>query len=184
MQPTLIHDSTREQTLPQRQSDQQRQPENVLASPTPLLVRDLMTAPPPWIMADATLGQAAFAMTQDGVNELLVLDNAEMFVGLLTANDLLFAILPDVEAILAEGGSIAAAFALFLTKGQLMADLPLLPLVQREPQTLAPDEHIAKAATFFAHKRVSSLPVLQEDNVIGLLTATALCQAVLRSKRR
>ncbi len=168
-------------TFAYKPSQQQFLDQSVSKADSPIEVKDVMTVPTTWLSTDATLMQAAFALSHSAVNELIVLDDRGHFVGLLTGRDLLFAILPDFEGILAEDGSIMAAFHLFLTKGEQMADLPILPLIQREVYTISPTEDITKAATLMAHKPVSSLPVLQDGRCVGLLSAADLCQTVLRN---
>lgn len=172
-QPTLV-----------RESPQQAAVQSVLRKPCPpTQVKDVMTVPTTWLSIDMTLAQAAFVLALSGLNEGMVINNTGHFVGVLLSNDLLFALLPDVDGILAEGGTITAALGFILTKGRQMADLSILPLIRRDPYTVTPDEQIAKAATLFAHKQVSLLPVLQEGKLIGQLIAADLCQVMLRSNR-
>lgn len=173
-QPTMTQSIVVQQTTVQKSAVQ----------PSTLQVRDAMTVPTAWIAVNATLEQAAFIASHDTVSELMVLDDAGHFVGVLAISDILRSVLPDIDEILAEGGSTEAAFRFLLHKGQTMAALPILPLINQEPFTVEPEDPIAKAATLLAHAKVSVLPVLQNGELVGILSTPDICLAILRRDGR
>ena len=54
--------------------------------------------------SDANLHQAAEIVAMSGVSDLMVLDAAGRFVGMLSEGDILRAALPDFDEIVEEGG--------------------------------------------------------------------------------
>ena len=128
---------------------------------------------------DANLQRAAEMVALSGVSDLMVVTADGSFVGVLSEGDILRAALPDVEAILEEGGTLDDAYQLFLRKGKDLANMPIAPLVIREPTAVGPEDHVAKAATVFASKPLSRLPVLDDGQLVGTVSRADICQAVV-----
>lgn len=93
---------------------------------------------PAFIRAGADIRRAAEVISVSEVGQLMVLDHDDRFVGALSEEDLVRALLPGFDDVTAAGGSLADAFALFLARGRELADRSIDPLVDRETAT-APD---------------------------------------------
>src|ERR1044071_1807041 len=106
----------------------------------PMRVGDVMTHYPVRIRLTSNLHHAAELVALSGVSDLMVVDEDNTFVGVLSEGDILRAALPDIDEILTAGGSLDDAFDLFLRKGANLSDRPILPLVIREPLTVDPDD--------------------------------------------
>jgi CBS domain-containing protein len=131
------------------------------------------------IRQDANLHHAAEIVALSGVGDLMVVDAEGNFVGVLSERAILRAALPDIDAILDAGGTLEDAYGLFLRRGQDLAAMPILPFVIQEPFTIAPDDHVAKAATLFASHEISRLPVLDQGRLVGTVARADICQAVV-----
>jgi len=130
------------------------------------------------IRAGASVFEAAETVALAGSSDLMVVDEAGEFVGVLSEGDILRAALPDVDEILAEGGSLDAAFARFLEKGRDLAALPIAPLVIRDPIVLDPDDHVAQAAVVLVDRGIRLLPVVRDRRLLGVVSRADVCNAV------
>ena len=131
------------------------------------------------IHQDASLHHAAEMVALSGAGDLMVVDAEGNFAGVLSEQAILCAALPDIEAILDAGGALDEAYQLFLSRGQELAALPILPFVTQQPFTIAPDDHVAKAATLFASQAINRLPVLDGGRLVGTVGRADICQAVV-----
>jgi len=142
-------------------------------------VKGVMTVRVARIRSSATLQQAAEIVALSGASDLMVVDEDGEFVGVLSEGDILRAALPDIDEILTAGGSLDDAFELFLRKGANLSDRPILPLVIREPLTVDPDDHVAKAAVLLVDRQIRRLPVLKENRLVGTISRAEICQAIV-----
>ena len=142
-------------------------------------VREVMNNRAERVRAQADLYQAAEAVALANVSDLMVVDERGDFVGVLPAGDILRACLPKVEDILAEGGSIQQAFALFLKMGRELARSPIEPLVIRQPISLDPDDHVAKVAVTLVQTHIHMLPVVRDRKLLGVVTRVGILEKVV-----
>jgi CBS domain-containing protein len=142
-------------------------------------VKGVMTVRVVRIRSNATLQQAVEMVALSGASDLMVVDQDGDFVGVLSEGDILRAALPDIDEILAAGGSLDDAFQLFLRKGTNLSDLPVMPLVIQEPLTVDPDDHVAKAATLLVNRQIRRLPVLKDHRLVGTISRAEICQAIV-----
>ncbi|HZG34721.1 MAG TPA: CBS domain-containing protein [Gaiellaceae bacterium] len=131
------------------------------------------------IRAEATMLQAAEAISLSGASDLMVIDRTGAFRGVLTEGDVLRAALPDIDEILAAGGSVDAAFDRFVEKGRDLAALPIMPLVIRDPLAVDPDDHVARAAVVFVERNIRLLPVVRDGRLLGVISRADVCNAVV-----
>lgn len=167
-----------ETTLYPALADLLAQWETAVRLPT-MRVRGIMSNQVARIHCDSNLHHAAEIVALSGVGDLMVVDSDGGFVGVLSEGDILRAALPDFDEILAEGGSLADAYQLFLRKGQALSDKPIMPLVIRQPLTLHPDDHVAKAATVLISRQIRRLPVVENGRLLGTVSRANICQAVV-----
>jgi CBS domain-containing protein len=71
-------------------------------------IREAMTNRVARIRAEASMFQAAEAVSLSGASDLMVVDSTGAFMGVLTEGDILRAALPDIDEILGAGGSLEA----------------------------------------------------------------------------
>jgi CBS domain-containing protein len=131
------------------------------------------------IRAEATMLQAAEAISLSGASDLMVIDRTGAFTGVLTEGDVLRAALPDIDEILTAGGSLDAAFDRFVEKGRDLAALPIMPLVIRDPLAVDPDDHVARAAVVFVERNIRLLPVVRDGRLLGVISRADVCNAVV-----
>jgi CBS domain-containing protein len=142
-------------------------------------IREAMTNRVARIRAEASMFQAAEAVSLSGASDLMVVDSTGAFMGVLTEGDILRAALPDIDEILGAGGSLEGAFDRFVKKGRDLAALPIMALVIRNPLAVDPDDHIATAAVVFVERNIRLLPVVRDGRLLGVITRADICNAVV-----
>ena len=147
----------------------------------PLRVKDIMATRTVRIQQDANMYRAAEVVALSRISDLMVVGEDDEFIGVLSEGDILRAALPNMDEITAEGGSLDTAFDIFVKKGKDLSNLPILPFVIKEPITLDPQDHFAKAATVMIDMNIRLLPVIKDGKLVGSISRADVCQAVIGS---
>ena len=117
------------------------------------MTRDLLT-----VAADGTLGAAAKQMAARGVGAVVVLEN-ERLSGILTERDLLKAV--------AEGFKEDARVSDWMT---------------RHPETVESEDSTDHAAALMIHGGFRHLPVVDEGEIVGILSIRDLMRVALEDR--
>ena len=144
-----------------------------------VLVSDVMAAFPAYIRLGSTIRRAAEMVSVSEVGQLMVLDHDGRFVGSLSEEDLVRAMLPGFEDVTTAGGTLADAFRVFLERGRVLADRVIDPLVVRDPATVRPTDELARAAIVMVDRGIRRLPVVDDGALVGTLSRADLCRAVI-----
>lgn len=144
-----------------------------------MLIRDVMTIHPIYININSSMHRAAEIISIAEVSDLMVVDDEKTFVGVLSEGDMIRAVLPNFDEVIAAGGSLADAFAFFVRKGRELARRPIAPLVITDPITVKPTDEAALAATVMAEKQIRRLPVVEGDKLVGTVSRADICRAVI-----
>lgn len=142
-------------------------------------IKDVMRVRTARIRQDSDIRHAAEIVALSGVSDLMVVDDEDTFIGVLSEGDILRTALPDIDEILDEGGTLEDAFQIFLDKGKQLSELPIAPLIIREPIVLDPENHVAQAATILVDKHIRLLPVVQDSKLVGTISRADVCRAVV-----
>lgn len=113
--------------------------------------QELCSLPP-----DATAQQAARLLRDRHVGAVLVVDGRRL-VGIVTERDLVFRL---------------------LAPGREAADTRLADIMTASPETLAPDDTAAEALEKMRKGRYRHLPVLDGDQLVGMVSIRDLYEAV------
>lgn len=100
-----------------------------------------------------SIRQAALAMQQQRRSSAIVVENGQV-VGIVTDRDM-------TKRVVAAG---------------LDVDLPVAQIMSGAPHTVAADDLVLKAVSLMMQHNVRSLPVMAQERVVGILTATDLVQ--------
>ena len=95
-------------------------------------IRDLMSYNATRILSGATMRQAADLVSTTGVSDLMVVDEDNSFVGVLSEGDLIRAVMPNFHELMRDGMSLRDAFDEFVENGKEMAVRPIDELVDRK----------------------------------------------------
>jgi predicted transcriptional regulator len=146
-------------------------------------IKDVMRIPAVQIHLDSDIHHAAEVVAWSGVSDLMIVDDNDKFIGVLSEGDILRTALPDIDEIVDEGGTLDDAFRIFLEKGEQLAGMPIAPLIIREPIILDPENHVAQAATILVQKQIRLLPVVKEGILVGTVSRADVCRAVVGTSR-
>ncbi|GAA1783395.1 hypothetical protein GCM10009682_01820 [Luedemannella flava] len=144
-----------------------------------MLVSDVMTAFPAYVRLGATIRRAAEMVSVSEVGHLMVLDHDGRFVGSLSEEDLVRAMLPGFDDVTAGGGTLADAFRIFLERGRSLAERPVDPLVARDVATVRSTDELARAAVVMLDRGLRRLAVVDDGTLVGTLSRADLCRAVI-----
>ncbi len=144
-----------------------------------MLVGDVMTGFPAYIRLGATIRRAAEVVSVSEVGQLMVLDHDGRFVGSLSEEDLVRAMLPGFDDVTAGGGTLTDAFRVFLERGRALADRLVDPLVVRDAATVRSTDELARAAVAMIDLGIRRLPVVDDGKLVGTLSRADLCRAVI-----
>ncbi len=131
------------------------------------IVREHMTPNPITIDMTTSVATAHRIMRENGVRHLPVL-NANVLVGIITLTDILEAASQDTNRL-----------NVFETN-YLVAALPVEEIMTPDPVTIAPDDTVLEAADLMFQHDIASLPVIEDDTVIGIITETDIFHLVVR----
>lgn len=118
------------------------------------LVRERMSAPPITVQADASYQRALQMMDKRRLHHLPVVNSAGQLVGIVTERDLLLA---------------ASHYG--------TADIEVAEIMHKGAVTATPAMTIAQAAALLLEKHIGGLPVVDEQQVVGVITETDLLRA-------
>jgi len=127
-----------------------------------------MTPNPVVITPKTSLIDAYTVMCDNEIRRLPVVEQGEL-VGIITMSDILRSV-PN----LSEDETDTATRLLLVT-------LTVVDLMTSEPVTIAPDDTIQDAAELMLENQVSGIPVLQGDQVVGIITESDIFKLVVNA---
>ncbi|MGB9868216.1 MAG: CBS and ACT domain-containing protein [Bacillota bacterium] len=129
-----------------------------------MLVRDRMTRNPTTVTPETSVPDALEIMKQNGVRRLPVVKNG-VLVGIVTQMDLLRA-----------SPSPATTLAVWEIPG-LVAKIKVQDVMTKTVHTIGPDEPIEDAALIMRQYKIGGVPVMQGDQLVGIITETDIFDA-------
>lgn len=132
-----------------------------------MLVRDRMSRNPITIPADAPITEALRVMRQSQVRRLPVLDKEGQLVGIVSEKDLLYA-----------SPSPATSLSIY-EMHYLLSQLRVTELMTTDPITVTPDIPLEEAARIMADSKIGGLPVVDDGNLVGIITETDIFKVFL-----
>lgn len=133
-----------------------------------LTVKDLMTPNPDTIAPEATLGTAVAEMNRFDDRQLPVVDKYGKLVGMITERDIRLAV---NSPLLSEDSTLRI---------RLLERFLVEDCMTRHVVAVAPETPLHEAAKILAARRFGALPVLVEDELVGILSVTDLLQYLAR----
>ncbi|MCK9579950.1 MAG: CBS domain-containing protein [Methanoregula sp.] len=127
-----------------------------------MLARDVMTAPVFVVAPDATVAHARNLMVRHKISRILVMDG-DTLRGIITKKDIAYRMRQGEPA----------------WRHRPLDRIPVGALMTQHPVTVAPDTGIKTIARAFVEKIISSVPVVDDGNVTGIVTKTDLMKSAL-----
>lgn len=127
-----------------------------------MFARDVMTAPVYFVSPDATVAHARNLMVRHKISRILVMEDGKL-AGILTKKDIAYRLKQGEPA----------------WRRRPLDRIPVGALATENPVTVEPGTGIQKIAKLFAERNISSVPVVEEGSVVGIITKTDLMKSVL-----
>lgn len=129
-----------------------------------MTISEWMTANPLSVTSDTPIMEAMHLLRERGFRRLPVVDDG-LLVGIVTDRDL-------------KSASASRASTLSVHElNYLLSKLVVEQVMKRPVLTVGPDAPIEKAATLMAEHKVSGLPVVRGDDLLGVITITDILHA-------
>lgn len=132
-----------------------------------MLVRERMSTQPVTIAADVPITEALRVMRQNQVRRLPVLDADGKLVGIVSEKDLLYA-----------SPSPATSLSIY-EMHYMLSRLKVTELMTPDPITITPDVLLEEAAIIMADSKIGGLPVVEDGNLVGIITETDIFKVFL-----
>lgn len=129
-------------------------------------VRDVMSHPAVCIDSQSDIPSAHLLMAETGVRRLPVVDDGEL-VGIVTLGDVRGASPSEVS-------SLNRSELDYLTH-----QIRVQRIMSRDVVTVTPDLPLAEAAQVMIERRISGLPVVAEDHVVGMITESDIFRTLI-----
>ncbi len=137
-----------------------------------MLVREVMTPDPLTVQPDDTLRTAQERMSECACRRLPVVDENGRLVGIITDRDVRLAL--NSPLVLRERWQDDMLI------NQTTVEVCMTP----DPVVVAPDSPLQDAADMLLQRKISGLPVVDDDRLVGIITVTDLLGALRDLLRR
>ncbi|HDR16893.1 MAG TPA: CBS domain-containing protein, partial [Desulfobacteraceae bacterium] len=129
-----------------------------------IMHRELVTVPP-----DTPLDKARDIIAEKAISHLLIVDHGGKLVGLVSDRDI---------------RQSWASPATSLSKQELnylLGKINLGMIMVKKIVTVGPETTIERAALIMQQNRISALPVLEQEKLVGIITTTDVMEVLLRA---
>jgi len=132
------------------------------------LVQDWMTAEPVTAPPDMTLPEALQLMAARKIRRLAVVEKGKL-IGIVTRGDL-------------RGAQPSPATSLSIFElHYLVARITLSQIMTRHPVCVTPTTTIQDAASLMLERKISGLPVIEHDRLVGIITESDIFRLVVKT---
>lgn len=129
-------------------------------------VADIMTANPVTVIPTNSIGTAIALMRAGGFRRLPVVENGRL-VGIVTEHDLRLA--SNAPTVMREQWY----------DNYILQHIPVGNCMTRNPITIEADRPVSEAVRIMRDHKIGGLPVVEEDRLVGIITATDLLDYLL-----
>jgi CBS domain-containing protein len=135
-----------------------------------LLVRDWMTSPVYTLTPQTHIAEAHKIMKDKGIRRLPVIDHGKL-VGIVTLGDV------------REASPSDATTLNIWELNYLWSQLTVEKIMTTAVVTLQPDEPLLNAAELMFKRKISGLPVVDKDTVVGIVTESDIFRMLIRARQ-
>lgn len=134
-------------------------------------VKDWMTTDVITVPSSCPLPEAYWLMIENKIRRLPVVDEG-ILVGIVTLENL-----RRITPVSVAGLDI-------IQINNMLAKLPVRRLMTENPQTTSPTTSLIDAARLMLKQKISALPVLDGDKLVGIITESDIFRAFVESEER
>jgi CBS domain-containing protein len=132
----------------------------------------------PLLREDQTVGAAVDAVLGAGVPALPVVDGRGRFRGVFGEREFIHAVFPKYFDTLGYAGFVPKSLDRLLERGAPAAAEPISQHLTTDHVEVGPDPSDAELAETFLHHRVLIVPLVQDGQVLGIVTRTDFFRAL------
>lgn len=129
-----------------------------------ILVKDQMSVNPITVFSGVTLPEAYWLMINNNIRRLPVMDNGKL-IGIVTLDDL-----KRMEPINFAGLDM-------IQLGDMLCKLPVHRVMTKNPRTISSTVPLIDAARLMLEHKVGALPVVDGDELVGIITESDIFRA-------
>ena len=134
-------------------------------------VRDWMTPNPVIVSPGTSLRKAHWLMIDNKVRRLPVVDG-EHLVGIVTMEDL-------------RRAEPSTGIGLDLVKiTDMLSRMTVRQLMTKDPKTITPDTPLIEAARMMLEQEISTLPVMEAGQLVGIITESDIFRAYVKLEQK
>ena len=119
-------------------------------------IHSLMIPEPITIAEKATIEEAIDLMKKNSIRHLPVVSKTKKLKGLVTLSDLRQNLIPS-----------------------MLGDISLTDIMIKKPITISPDDDIESAAQVIYKHKISGIPVVEKNNLVGIITETDILRTFI-----
>lgn len=134
------------------------------------------------IKGDASLREAAELLATTLSSDLMVVDENDLLLGVLSEGDLVRAVMPTEEEVLEGDFPLLQSLELIEEKGVNVGRLSVKDVMIEAPVTVSPEDPLLKAAQIMTSKMIRRLPVVDDGKLVGSLSRADICLHVLKEQ--
>jgi len=118
-----------------------------------MIVKDIMNVNVIMIKPSATIKEAASEMTKNHIGSLVVISATGEAAGIITERDILSHVVAE---------------------GRPADGVKVEEIMSKELITVTPEDTLEEAAEIMSSKKIKKLPVIEENKIVGIITASDL----------
>jgi len=131
------------------------------------LVKDWMSREPITISSNKTIPEAYWIMVENNIRRLLIVDDG-VLQGIVTMDDLRQKIPLTTFAVDA------------IRASDLLSQCSVRQVMSQNPKTISSETPLVEAAQMMLDHKISTLPVLDDQKIVGIITESDIFRAFVR----
>ncbi|MHB1000241.1 MAG: CBS domain-containing protein [Armatimonadota bacterium] len=143
-------------------------------------VKDVMRSPAITILEDATLREAVALLSASRVSGLPVVNISGKLVGIATEHDIIKNVMPTYGDIYTGDEALTMGTVLLENRVIEVRNNPIKSIMNPIVVTVDENDELLKAASIILLKKVKRLPVLRNDEIIGIISRIDVVQAAMQ----
>ncbi len=146
-----------------------------------LTAQDIMTREVITVSEDAKVRELAALFLTNNISGAPVVNSAGAIIGVVTENDLIF---QNKKVRLPTAVAILDAFLFLESPGKMEKELKKIAasrvgdICSREPISVAPTTGLDELATLMAEKKVHTLPVMEDGQLVGIIGKSDIIRTI------
>jgi CBS domain-containing protein len=142
-------------------------------------VRDIVNINAHRIRPQATIREAAAQLSSAHCSDLMVVDEENTFLGVLSEGDLIRATLPNIDDLI-QSGSLSGGNDQLESNAASLAGGQIDSMVIKDAVVLSLEDKLLRAASIMVSKQIRCLPVVSAGKLVGTVTRADVCVGLLK----